>query len=317
MVLIRTDVAPDIAGNDPSRRQGKRKRLRGGWHETGVAGLFLLPAVLGFLVFFAYPTLRGIYLSFTSYDLLSPPKWIGTANFTKLWHDPLFWNALKVTFEYVVINIGAQTVIAVGLAVLIHRLTKSTVIRGAILLPYLIANVIVALLWYWMADVNLGVINQMLGWIGVQPVAFFGDTNWAIPTIALVNVWKYTGYTALLIFAGLQTIPDSVYEAAAIDGAGEWRIFWRITMPLLRPVLTLVLMITIIGSWQIFDTVAVTTQGGPINATRVMQYYIYDQAFDRYNFGYASAISVVLFLVLAGVALAQMRLMRADESDLA
>ncbi|HEY8653266.1 MAG TPA: sugar ABC transporter permease [Dermatophilaceae bacterium] len=311
-----TELVPDTGGK-PAPTKIRHKLLRSRWHETGVAGLFLLPALLGFLVFFLYPTLRGIYLSFTSYDLLSPPQWIGIDNFTKLWHDPLFWNALKVTFEYVVINIGAQTVLAVGLAVLIHRLTKSTAIRGAILLPYLIANVIVALLWYWMADVNLGVINQMLGWIGVDPVAFFGDSNWAIPTIAMVNVWKFMGYTALLIFAGLQTIPDTIYEAAAIDGAGEWKVFWRITLPLLRPVLTLVLMITIIGSWQIFDTVAVTTKGGPINATRVMQYYIYDQAFDRYNFGYASAISVVLFLILAGVALVQMKLMRADESDLA
>jgi multiple sugar transport system permease protein len=308
--------APDIAARTAAR-QSRRRRSRRRWHETGVAGLFLLPALVGFLVFFLYPTLRGIYLSFTSYDLLSPPQWIGLQNFTKLWHDPLFWNSLRVTLEYVVINVGAQTVLALGLAVLIHRLTKSTAIRGAILLPYLIANVIVALLWYWMADVNLGVINQMLGWIGVHPVAFFGDSNWAIPTIAMVNVWKYMGYTALLIFAGLQTIPDSIYEAAAIDGAGEWKIFWKITMPLLRPILTLVLMITIIGSWQIFDTVAVTTRGGPINATRVIQYYIYDQAFNRYNFGYASAISVVLFLILAGVAFVQMKLMRADESDLA
>jgi multiple sugar transport system permease protein len=317
MAHITTELAPDIGGKLAPRKKVGKRFLRSRWHETGVAGLFLLPALLGFLVFFLYPTLRGIYLSFTSYDLLSPPQWIGLDNFTKLWHDPLFWNALKVTFEYVVINIGAQTVLAVGLAVLIHRLTKSTAIRGAILLPYLIANVIVALLWYWMADVNLGVLNQMLGWIGVHPVAFFGDSNWAIPTIAMVNVWKFMGYTALLIFAGLQTIPDTIYEAAAIDGAGEWKIFWKITLPLLRPVLTLVLMITIIGSWQIFDTVAVTTKGGPINATRVMQYYIYDQAFDRYNFGYASAISVVLFLILAGVALVQMKLMRADESDLA
>jgi multiple sugar transport system permease protein len=273
--------------------------------------------MLGFVFFFLYPTLRGIYLSFTDYDLLTSPHWIGTKNFVKLWHDPLFWNALRVTFEYVVINIGLQTVLALGLAVLIHRLTKSTLVRGVILLPYLIANVIVALLWYWMADVNLGVLNQMLGWIGVHPVAFFGDSHWAIPTIALVNVWKFMGYTALLIFAGLQTIPATVYEAAVMDGASEWKIFWRITIPLLRPVLTLVLMLTIIGSWQIFDTVAITTKGGPINSTRVLQYYIYDQAFSRYNFGYASAISVVLFLILAGVAFAQMKLLRADESDLA
>jgi multiple sugar transport system permease protein len=317
MAHTTTDRALDVGGKTATGGAGRRRSLRGGRHETGVALLFLLPALVGFLVFFLYPTLRGIYLSFTSYDLLTPPKWIGVKNFTKLWHDPLFWNALKVTFEYVVINIGAQTILALGLAVLIHRVTKSTVVRGAILLPYLIANVIVALLWYWMADVNLGVLNQMLGWIGVHPIALFGDSHWAIPTIALVNVWKFMGYTALLIFAGLQTIPATVYEAAAMDGASEWKMFWRITIPLLRPVLTLVLMLTIIGSWQIFDTVAITTKGGPINSTRVMQYYIYDQAFSRYNFGYASAISVVLFLILAGVAFAQMRLLRADESDLA
>jgi multiple sugar transport system permease protein len=317
MAHTTTDRALDVGGKTATGRAGRRRSLRGGWHETGVAGLFLLPAVLGFVVFFLYPTLRGIYLSFTDYDLLTSPRWIGTKNFVRLWHDPLFWNALRVTFEYVLINIGVQTVLALGLAVIIHRLTQSTVIRGVILLPYLIANVIVALLWYWMADVNLGVLNQMLGWIGVHPIAFFGDSHWAIPSNALVNVWKFMGYTALLIFAGLQTIPATVYEAAAMDGATEWKIFWRITIPLLRPVLTLVLMLTIIGSWQIFDTVAITTKGGPINSTRVLQYYIYDQAFSRYNFGYASAISVVLFLILAGVAFAQMKLLRADESDLA
>jgi multiple sugar transport system permease protein len=317
MAHTATDRALHVGGKTATGKAGRRRSVRGGWQETGVAGLFLLPALLGFVVFFLYPTLRGIYLSFTEYDLLTSPRWIGTKNFVKLWHDPLFWNALRVTFEYVVINIGVQTVLALGLAVLIHRITKSTLVRGVILLPYLIANVIVALLWYWMADVNLGVLNQMLGWVGVHPVAFFGDSHWAIPTIALVNVWKFMGYTALLIFAGLQTIPATVYEAAVMDGASEWKIFWRITVPLLRPVLTLVLMITIIGSWQIFDTVAITTKGGPINSTRVLQYYIYDQAFSRYNFGYASAISVVLFLILAGVAFAQMKLLRADESDLA
>jgi multiple sugar transport system permease protein len=317
MAHTATDRALHVGGKTATGKAGRRRSVNGGWHETGVAGLFLLPALLGFVVFFLYPTLRGIYLSFTEYDLLTSPRWIGTKNFVKLWHDPLFWNALRVTFEYVVINIGVQTVLALGLAVLIHRITKSTMVRGVILLPYLIANVIVALLWYWMADVNLGVLNQMLGWVGVHPIAFFGDSHWAIPTIALVNVWKFMGYTALLIFAGLQTIPATVYEAAVMDGASEWKIFWRITVPLLRPVLTLVLMITIIGSWQIFDTVAITTKGGPINSTRVLQYYIYDQAFSRYNFGYASAISVVLFLILAGVAFAQMKLLRADESDLA
>jgi multiple sugar transport system permease protein len=312
-----TVTIPVPTASSPTHVKPKSRRLRGGWREAGVAWLFLLPALLGFLVFFLYPTLRGFYLSFTDYDLLSAPQWVGGKNFEKLVGDPLFWNSLKVTLEYVVINIGVQTFVALGLALLMHRLAKSTVIRGIILLPYLISSVVVALLWYWMADVNLGVINQVLGWIGVDPIAFFGEGTWAIPTIALVNVWKFMGYTALLIFAGLQAIPATLYEAADVDGANEWTVFWRITVPMLRPVLTLVLILTIIGSWQIFDTVAITTKGGPINSTRVIQYYIFDQAFSRYNFGYASAISVVLFLILAGVAFAQMKLTRSDESDLA
>jgi multiple sugar transport system permease protein len=197
-----------------------------------------------------------------------------------------------------------------------HRLTRSALIRGALLLPYLVANVVVALVWYSMLDAQLGVVNAMLGWIGIDPVAFFGDTATAIPTIALVNVWRHMGYTALLLFAGLQAIPNSVYEAAAIDGATEIRIFRRITLPLLRPVIALVLVLTVIGSFQIFDTVAVTTKGGPINATRVIYYYIYEKAFQQFDFGYAAALCVILFAILAGVAVVQIRLLRAGESDL-
>jgi multiple sugar transport system permease protein len=280
------------------------------------AALFLIPATVGFVTFYLWPTLRGFYLSFTDYSLLAPPSWVGLANYQELVGDPLFWNSLKVTLYYVVINIGLQTGLALGLAVLMHRLTKSTLIRGAVLLPWLVANVIVAMVWFWMLDYQIGIVNTMLGWIGIDPVAFFGDTTWGIPTIALINVWRHVGYTALLIFAGLQTIPDSMYEAAAMDGASEWKMFWRITMPLLRPVMVLVLVLTVIGSFQIFDTVAVTTGGGPENATRVIYYYIYERAFTRFDFGYASALSVVLFLILTGVAFAQLKLLRGGESDL-
>jgi multiple sugar transport system permease protein len=278
--------------------------------------VFLLPATFGFAVFYVWPALRTIYLSFTEYSLLAPPEWVGLANYRALWVDPQFRNSLLVTVEYVVINIGVQTVVAMAMAVLMFRLTRSTLIRGVLLFPYLIANVVVALVWFTMLDAQLGVVNQMLQWVGIDPVAFFGETSTAIPTIALVNVWRHMGYTALLIFAGLQTIPRTVYEAAALDGASESRLFWRITMPLLRPVLALVLVLTIIGSFQIFDTVAVTTRGGPVDATRVIYFYIYEQAFQRFSFGYAAALSVVLFAILATVALLQLRLLRAGESDL-
>ncbi|MBB6345770.1 carbohydrate ABC transporter permease [Nonomuraea muscovyensis] len=290
----------------------RRRRLG----DLPVAVLFVLPAAIGFVTFYLWPALRGLYLSLTKYNVLTPPRFIGTENYERLLGDHLFWNALKVTAEYVVINIGTQTVASVLLAVLLHRLTRSLLVRGVVLLPFLVANVVVALVWFWMLDYQLGVVNYAFDWLGLERVAFFGDSDLAIPTIALVNTWRHLGYTALLIYAGLQMIPPSVYEAAALDGASEWRIFWRVTMPLLRPVMAMVMVLTVIGSFQVFDTVAVTTAGGPINATRVIYFYIYDLAFNRFNFGYAAALSSVLFVILAGVAYLQLRLSRAGESDL-
>jgi multiple sugar transport system permease protein len=299
-----------------SRSAGAPVRRRRRSTDLRAALFFLLPAGAGFVVFYAWPAFRTFYLSFTDYSLLAPPEWAGLDNYRHALTDATLLNAVVVTLEYVVVNIGVQTVVALAMAVLMHRLTRSAVIRGLLLLPYLVANVVVALLWYSMLDAQLGVVNAMLGWVGVDPVAFFGDTTTAIPTIALVNVWRHMGYTALLLFAGLQAIPNSVYEAAAIDGATELRTFRRITLPLLRPVIALVLVLTVIGSFQIFDTVAVTTKGGPINATRVIYFYIYEKAFQQFNFGYAAALYVILFAILAGVAVAQIRLLRAGESDL-
>lgn len=300
-----------LSGPTTRRTRGTARR-----REALVAYAFVGPALLGFVVFHLWPAVRGFWYSLTDFDVFNPATFIGLDNYARMVEDELFWNALKVTALYVVINIGVQTVVSLLIAVLMHRLTKSTVVRGILLAPYLIANVIIALVWFWMLDYQIGIVNQMLGWIGIDPVAFFGDTAWAIPTIALINVWRHMGYTALLIFAGLQTIPKDVYEAAAVDGSSEWKTFWRITLPLLRPVMAMVLVVTVIGSFQIFDTVSVTTQGGPVNATRVIYFYIYDLAFGRYDFGYASALSVALFLILAGVAALQLKLTRAKESDL-
>ena len=147
-------------------------------------------------------------------------------------------------------------------------------------------------------------------------IPFLSQESTVIPTIALINVWRHMGYTALLIFAGLQTIPESAYEAARVDGASEWQMFWRITIPLLRPILALVLIMTIIGSFQVFDTVAIATRGGPVNSSRVLQLYIYDMAFGRFQFGYASALSVALLLILVVITFFQYRLTRAGETDL-
>ena len=232
--------------------------------------------------------------------------------------DPVFWNALKVTLYYVVLNIGFQTVLALVIAVMMQRLTQRTWLRGIVLTPYLVSNVVAAMVLLWILDYQLGIGEQRSSprsaWSGSRSCP---TSAWAIPTIAFINVWRHVGYTALLIFAGLQTIPETVYEAGRIDGASEVRMFCSITVPLLRPILALVLIITVIGSFQVFDTVAITTRGGPVDSSRVLQYYIYEVAFGRFQFGYASAMSVALLVVLVIVTFLQYRLTRAESSDLA
>ena len=294
--------------------------LHGGWVS---AFWFLLPALIGFAVFYLYPAIRGVYISFTDWNLIANQgDWVGADNYDRLLDDSRVWDSLKVTIRYTVINIVSQTILAIGIAVLMDRLTKSVVIRGIILFPWLIPNVIVAMLWVWMLDGNLGIVNEFLGWFGVEPIRFFTDTDKVIPTLAGINTWRHMGYTALLIFAGLQTIPKSLYEAAALDGATERQMFFGITMPLLRPILALVLVITIVGSLQVFDTVYVATggfggqPGGPANASRVIYLYIYQNAFDFNQLGYAAAISVLLVVILLAVTFVQLKLLRAGESDL-
>lgn len=280
-----------------------------------IAFPFMAPALLGLVVFVLWPGLRGVYLSFTEYNIFRPPVFTGLENYTRMIADPVFWNALWVTLEYVGINIVIQTIFALFIAVLMQRYTRSAVIRGVILLPYLFSNVIVALVWYWLADYNLGLLNATLDFFNIDKITFFSDIL-AMPTIALINVWRHVGYTALLIFAGLQAIPKDIYDASAVDGAGEWRTFRSITLPLLRPVLAFVLVITVTGSFQIFDTIAVTTNGGPIHATRTFSILIADTAWGNNEFGYASAISVALMVMLSLIAFAQTKLLSANQSDM-
>ncbi|MFI9585486.1 carbohydrate ABC transporter permease [Streptomyces sp. NPDC052236] len=292
------------------------ERDGGGRGDGALAALFIAPAMLGYLVFLLWPTLRGIWLSFTRFNLLTPAEWVGLDNYVRMVNDPIFWASLRVTLEYVFINIGVQTVAALAIAVLMQRLTQSSLLRGIVLTPYLISNVVAGIVWLWMLDTQLGIGNEIIGALGFEHIPFLADETWAIPTIALINVWRHVGYTALLLFAGLQAIPHDVYEAAKIDGASEWRMFWRVTLPLLRPVLAVVLIMTVIGSFQVFDTVAVTTLGGPANATNVLQLYIYSSAFGRFQFGYASAMSVALLVVLSVITIIQYRVTRAGHTDL-
>ncbi|WP_150308124.1 carbohydrate ABC transporter permease [Planctomonas psychrotolerans] len=308
-------TSPGVAHSAPNGRTSVDARRRRP-DDTKLALLFILPAVIGLVVFYFWPLARGIWLSFTSWDLLSPSQLIGFANYQRMFADPVFWNAVQVTLWYVVLNIGIQTIVALVIAVLMQRLTQSTFVRSLILAPFLVSNVVAALVFFWILDFQLGIGNQMLEWIGLDRIGFFTSEEWAIPTIALVNVWRHMGYTALLIFAGLQAIPANLYEAARVDGASETRMFTGITLPLLRPILGLVLIISVIGSFQVFDTVSVTTGGGPVNASRVLQVYIYENAFAQFDFGYASALSVAMLAILVVVTFFQYRITRAGQTDL-
>ncbi|MFC5004627.1 carbohydrate ABC transporter permease [Dactylosporangium cerinum] len=306
-------TAPPASGPPAGPAPGGARRHR---DDRRVAWLFLAPVLVGFAVFYLYPTVRGVWYSLTDYSLLNTPSYVGADNYTKLISDAQFWSSLRITGYYVLVNIGTQTLLALGLAALMHRLTRSVVLRATLLLPWLVPNVTVGLLWMWLLDANLGFVNHLVSAIGGEPRSFLGNADLAMPSIALINTWAYTGYTALLLYAGMLQIPPHLYESASLDGAGELRMFRRITLPLLRPILALVLVVSLIGSFQIFDTVAVTEKVVPVGATRVIYLYIYKQAFTYFHMGYAAAVAMALVLILGLLTAVQMWLLRASRSDL-
>lgn len=283
--------------------------------ENIAALLFVLPSMIGFIFFFAVPTIRGFFLSFTDWDLLGKAKFVGLANYRSLIMDSDFWNSLWVTVQYVLWNIPAQTVLALGVALVMDRVTQSSLVRGLILIPWLLPNVVVALLWLWLMDPAVGVINGIIKSFGLKSIPFLFSDKIALPSLAAINIWRHMGYTALIVFAGMQGFPKEVDEAAHIDGAGPWRRFFKILLPFLRPVLAFVVITSVIGSFQVYDTVAVTTRGGPVASTYVIYLYIFKNGFERYLMGFATAVSMILFIILIGISFIQMRLSRADESD--
>jgi ABC-type sugar transport system permease subunit len=305
----------------PSRGAPERARRRAlprnpsHRHDWKLAILLLAPTAVGFVVFAVYPTLRGVYLSFTDFSILSPPEWTGLANLRTLLGDQMFWNSLGVTLYFVVLSVVIGLAVALLTAVILHRLTGSTLVRGLVILPFLISGVVAALVWQWMLDPQLGIINILVAKIVGEPILFLGSREWVIPSIAAISVWKSMGYSTVLIVAGLQTIPNEIYEAGRLDGAGEIQMFRRLTIPLLRPILAMVVVLTVISSFQVFDIVQVTTKGGPADASNVLQLYIYDKAFSQFDFGYAATMSLALFVMLIAITFIQLRLLRANESD--
>lgn len=294
-------------------RSSRRRRL-----PEGVVGyLFVAPALLGFIIFYLLPIVRAAEISLTDWNMLRPPRFIGFGNYVHLLGDPKFWDSMRITALYVLYNIPVQTVLGLLLAVLADRLARNVVLRAVIIAPYLVSNVVAALIWLLMLDPILGLANHWLEIIGVTRQGFLSSPGEALISVAGISTWRHVGLTALLFYAGLQSIPRDLYEAATLEGAGEFKIFRYITLPLLRPVLAFVLVTSVIGSFQVFDVVAVATKGsGPADSTRVILWYIYESAFKFSKMGFASAASMVLFVLLIVVTSIQMRVLRGGQTDL-
>jgi multiple sugar transport system permease protein len=295
-------------GTGPGGRASRRSR---GLRKLGVAAPFVLPSLIGVVLFLLIPVVIVLVLSFFRWNFLEPPQFAGFSNFVTMTRDDHVFHALLVTAYYVVWNIPIQTVVALGLAMLLNRRMPGLgVFRALYVLPYMSTPVAMAVVWSWMFNGQYGLINHLLLLVGIHGPDWLGSTHTALPVVAMVSNWQYAGYNMLFFLAGMQTIPAALYEAASIDGAGAVKRFFRITLPLLNPTMLFVLVTDVIGSFQIFDTVYVMTQGGPGSSTDVINYQIYSTGFRNFDVGSASAMSLVLFGVILVVTFIQFRFFR-------
>jgi multiple sugar transport system permease protein len=291
------------------------------WHTARSGWAFLAPALLLIAVFFFLPVLAALLLSFTDFDIyalgdLDRLRFVGFSNYLHLLQSPLFWTALGNTGYFVVVGGPLSVAVSLGAALLVNsRLTRFPgLFRTAFFLPVVTTLVAVAVVWRYLYHPRYGLLNYALSLLGIDPIDWLGDPDWAMPAIVLLAVWKNFGFNMIIFIAGLQTIPTQLYEAARIDGAGVWREFRYITLPLLGPTFLFVALMTMIGYFQVFAEPYVMTQGGPANRTLTVVLLMYEEGFRWWNMGYASAMAFVLFaLILAGTAL-QLKLRRREPS---
>lgn len=278
--------------------------------EERVAWLFLLPSLLLFLVFTALPVLSAFLISFTRWDLFNTPRLVWLHNYVALWNDPIFRQVLGNTGYYVALTVPLQMIFGLLCAVGLNRgVPGQSVFRVLFFLPVVTSTVAVGLIWAWLFNSNFGLINMALSLLGSTDLPkWLVSSTWAMPAVIIVSVWQGLGYPMVLFLAGLQNIRPELYEAAAIDGATGWSRFRHITLPLLSPMTFFVLIVSIIGSFQVFELVYVMTKAGPSNATNTLVYYIYQNGFMFYQMGYASAAAMVLFLIVLVATLIQYRL---------
>ncbi len=278
---------------------------------------FSLPALLLIAVFFLLPVVAGLLLSFTDFDLyaLADPanlRIIGLDNYRTLLVTPIFWQALGNTAEFVVLGVPLSLLASLGAALLLDsRLARfKPLLRTALFAPVVTTLVAVALIWRYLLHTRYGLFNDLLAHFGLGPINWLGDPHWSMPSIVLLAVWKNFGYNMIILLAALQAIPEDLYEAARIEGAGAWSRLRHVTLPMLAPTLALVAIVTVSGYFQLFAEPYVMTQGGPLQSTVSVLYYMFEQGFSWWKLGYASSVAFVLFALILLFTALQLRLTR-------
>ncbi|GAB3927234.1 sugar ABC transporter permease [Kribbella albertanoniae] len=268
--------------------------------------MFISPWLIGFAIFTVGPMISSIYVSLTSWDLITPPQFVGFANYTEAFQDPRVGQALKVTLLYGVISVPLQTALAFVVALLLNaELPGMRFFRTIWYLPSLVSGVAQMVLFLWVFNPQYGLANDVLAKVGIEGPGWFNDASWALPTVILMSLWTVGG--AMVIYlAGLKDVPPNLYEAAAIDGAGTLRMFWHVTLPQMSPIILFNALTGIIGSLQIF-TQGFVANGGPKDSLLFFVYYLYDNAFQNFRMGYASALAWILFVVILALTTVTLR----------
>jgi len=284
---------------------------------VGAAWCFVAPALLVIAVFFFLPVVAGLAMSLTDFDIYALAdsrnlRLVGLQNYAQLLQTPLFWQAFGNTLYFVVVGVPLSITVSFGAALLLHsRLVKfQAFFRTALFAPVVTTLVAVAVIWRYLFHPHYGLLNYALGLLGIPPIDWLGDPHWAMPAIIVFAVWKNFGYNMIILLAGLQSIPGQLYEAARIDGASMWQQFRHVTLPMLAPIVTMVNILTIAGYFQLFAEPYVMTQGGPLQSTVSVLYFMYEEGFKWWNLGSASAVAFLLFLFIFCVTAVQLRLAR-------
>jgi len=275
--------------------------------ENVTGWLFVLPAVALIGLFGIVPIIWGAILSLQQNDLLTPPTWVGLDNYRTLIHDPVFRASVHRTFVYTLLFVPISVGGALAIAVLLNRRIRfSRFYRTAVFIPVATSTVATGIIFNWLLEPTYGVANYLLGQIGLGPYGYFQDPDQAMYSIVAMTVWGWIGFDVIVYLAALQGVPDELVEAAKLDGAGRWAIFRNVVFPLLSPTTLFLVVWSTINALQVFDEIYVTTHGGPLQATTVMVYYLFNQAFELFHGGYTAAIAYVLFLMTLVLSVVQL-----------